>query len=179
MYNQPDPQIAGWMSDCELEWLCEKASQMDSVVEIGCWKGRSTHALLSGCLGKVFAVDHFQGNPGENDIGGAHGEAKTADIHEILLKNVGHFPNLVILKMDSVEASKLFNDKEIDMVFIDGDHTREGFEADLNAWLPKCRKMICGHDITQDGVPKVLEGYKGKFQTNPLTSIWSMEIKNL
>lgn len=179
MYSQPEIDIPGWMSDMELEWLCEKASQMDSVVEIGCWKGRSTHALLTGCMGRVFAVDHFQGNPKENHIGGAHGEAKTADIHEILLKNVGHFPNLVVLKMDSVEASKLFNDKEIDMVFIDGDHSLEGFEADLNAWMPKCRKLICGHDMGQDGVPVVLGGYKGKFNQQPQTVIWYMELENL
>ena len=116
---------------------------MDSIVEIGSWKGRSTHALLSGCKGTVWAVDHFEGSAGEE---GMHHEAKEVDLYEKFMANVGMFPNLKALKMSSAEAVKQFEDKSVDMVFIDGGHEYAEVKADIEMWLPKAKKMICGHD---------------------------------
>ena len=53
--------IEGWMDIDELEWLHDTAVNMNTVVEIGAWKGRSTIALLQGCKGIVFAVDPWRG----------------------------------------------------------------------------------------------------------------------
>ena len=138
------PSIQGWMDDSAMRWLYERAQEMKSVVEIGSWKGRSTHALLSGCLGPVFAVDHFKGNPDELD--GAHREALDHDIFIDFWLNVGHFRNLVVMRMGSVEAAQFFADRSVDMVFIDGCHIKEAVIADILAWKPKCRRLICGHD---------------------------------
>jgi len=54
-------KIDGAMGREDLEWLHDTAKRMASVVEVGCWKGRSTYALLAGCLGPVYAVDHWEG----------------------------------------------------------------------------------------------------------------------
>jgi len=142
------------MSPGALQWLYEKASECVNVIEIGCWMGRSTHAFLSGCRGTVYAVDHFKGSPSEIDT--VHVRAKTENIHQIFLSNVGHFSNLVTLKMDSIEASKLFGEKWFDMVFIDGDHDYQPVKNDIEAWLPKCKKFFCGHDLAQGGVRQAL-----------------------
>ena len=64
-YQMPSPEIPGWMSAEELQWLFEQAGQHENIVEIGSWMGRSTHALLTGTKGKVIAVDTFQGSPAE------------------------------------------------------------------------------------------------------------------
>ena len=58
-------EIRGWMELEELLWLNQTAKNMDSIVELGCFCGRSTYALLSGCMehnaghpnGTVYAVD--------------------------------------------------------------------------------------------------------------------------
>lgn len=61
--------ISGWMNSEELEWLYTTASEMDSILEIGAWCGRSTFALASGCKGNVFSIDHFNGSgEHQNDI---------------------------------------------------------------------------------------------------------------
>ena len=164
-----EEEIPGWMEPEELSWLKEKASAMDSVVEIGSWKGRSTRALLKACKGTVYAVDHFQGSPSE--IHSSHKEATEKDIHQIFLQNVGMFPNLICLKMDSLEAAGRFEDKSVDMVFIDGDHEGRAFHRDLDAWLPKARKLICGHDITMGDIEKIIKEVIGQFDRGP-ASIW-------
>lgn len=145
MYNS---DIVGWARPAELGWLHSTAQEMSSVVEVGSWKGRTTDALLAGCKGTVWAVDHFKGSKTERNS--YHREATEKDISKIFLENVGHYKNLKLLKMDSLEAAKRFEDKSVDMVFIDGGHTYEEVKADIKAWLPKAKKMICGHDYSGD-----------------------------
>jgi predicted O-methyltransferase YrrM len=150
-----DPGIEGWMSTTELEWLFTNAKKMRQVVEIGSWKGKSTHALLSGCPGPVYSVDTWLGSP--NERAGAHHEATEKDLHALVfLPNVGHFENLRVMKMESMEAVKQFSSKSVDMVFIDGSHDYANVIADINGWLPKTRLLICGHDSGQDGVPQAI-----------------------
>jgi predicted O-methyltransferase YrrM len=165
-----DPEIPGWMNGQELDWLFQRACEMESIVEVGSWKGRSTRALLTGCKGPVFAVDHFLGSPTE--LNGAHAEAKTIDIYKIFEENVGHFSNLVVLKMDSLEAAKRFNPKSVDMVFIDGEHEARSAKMDIEAWIPVCKKILCGHDLSMGGVRTAIDEMNLKVQPE-VGSIWS------
>jgi hypothetical protein len=159
--------IPGWMTRTELNWLHKTAMKMDSIVEIGSWKGKSTHALLSGCKGTVHAVDHFQGSRGEELI---HQEAIFRDIYKDFKRNVGHFKNLKVHKMSSLEASKKFKDKSVDMVFIDGSHLCDEVKDDINAWLPKAKKLICGHDFQWDNVQEAVTEVLGI--TDVADTIW-------
>lgn len=173
-YRAEDNPIHGWMEGPELDWLCDQASKMESVVEIGSWKGRSSHALLSGCKGPVYCIDHFKGSITERED--AHKEAATKNIAVDFLMNVGHFSNMMLVQMDSAEAAAYFADKSVDMVFIDGGHDYETINADLTAWLPKCKKLICGHDIGLDGVPKALKAHFPDGVQTVLNNIWMVEL---
>jgi hypothetical protein len=174
-YQKPNPEIVGFIWDGELDWLYEKATQMDSVIEIGSWIGRSTHALLSGCKGTVYAVDHFNGS--DSVFLKLSSVAEKVDIQALFLKNVGHFPNLQLKKMDSIEASKLFEPKSIDMVFIDGDHNYDQVKADIEAWKPVCKKLLCGHDLWEGGVFEALQNLRIPYFALRNASIWYSEIK--
>jgi hypothetical protein len=164
------PEIAGFMDPMEMWWLNEQAKKMESIVEIGSWKGRSTYALLSGCKGMVTAVDTWAGNP--TDQTGK--EAAEKDIHAEFMKNVGHFPNLNVMKMTSAEAAETFDDKSVDMVFIDGDHRYAHVKADIEAWLPKAKRLICGHDYHWIGVEEAVTEKFGLVDT--AESIWLKEL---
>lgn len=166
--------IQGWMTDEELNWLYETASTMDSIVEIGCWKGKSTHALASGCKGVVFAVDHFKGSPNERNY--AHAEAKEKDIFKEYWRDLIKFPNLVVLRMNSHKASTFFKHNSIDMVFIDGSHLYEDFLIDFLSWRPICKKIICGHDRDIEDIRKVFD----RLEINPnpeVGTIWSFNLQ--
>lgn len=152
MTNFLDGTIDGWMEQDELIWLYEMASTMTSVVEVGCWKGRSTRALLEGCKGPVHAVDHFHGSPGESrNEGDPHFEATYVDIYSVFIKNLMHYPNLIVHRMSSHYAANyvLNKGRSIDMVFLDGGHDQESIEEDLDCWAPIAAKIICGHDYEQ------------------------------
>jgi len=166
--------ISGWMSPAELKVLKKFAKKSDSIVEVGCWKGRSTKEFLENCNGKVYAVDHFSGTNSDYSSDLASVEL---NIYDQFIKNVGHYKNLEILKGDSVEMANMFNGTKVDMVFIDAGHTYEECKSDIEAWLPKCKKRICGHDYSNDhmGVKKAVDEKFGKaFKT--VDSIWWVDL---
>lgn len=165
--------VEGWTSQRELNFLHNVAGEMKTIVEIGSWKGRSTRALLSGTNGTVYAIDHFLGSKGEEE---QHKEAKEDVVYNQFITNNGHYKNLKVLRMSSAEAVKQFKDKSVDMVFIDGEHTYEGVKEDIKLWLPKAKKLICGHDYCESwqGVKKAVEENFKDFTKED--SIW---IKNL
>lgn len=149
-FEYHEPGIEGWMRFEELLWLYRTAQTMGSVAEIGSWKGRSTHAICSGCKrGMVTAVDHFRGSPGEEQ---AHAEAKQEGdpIYRQFLANMRGFDNLLVIRADSVEAAEKVPDRSFDLVFIDASHRYEDVKRDIEAWLPKARIMIAGHDFAPE-----------------------------
>lgn len=148
--------------------LFELASTMTSIVEIGSFCGKSTHALLSGCKGKVWAVDHFKGSKDPGDT--THKRSGK----EVFLRNCGEFPNLEMLEMESADAAKLFEPKSVDMVFIDAGHMFDEVTLDLQNWIPKARILVCGHDWCMNEVRKAIEGFglKCEFVFNDLWEHW-------
>lgn len=160
-------RIQGWMTRLELEWLYEKAKTMQSVVEVGCFKGRSTFVLASACngdSGKVYAVDPFTfGGDWSKFCSPSLGLKPGEDFMGEFLKNVGHFPHLTVVRKPSVEAAETLSDLEADMVFIDGDHSYEGLTADLKAWAPKTKKLLCGHDLDDPMYPGVRQALQAAY----------------
>lgn len=65
-----------------------------------------------------------------------------------------------VIRKDTVEAANLDRIKEVDVVFVDADHTYEGVLADIRAWWPKVKVggVMCGHDIDS---PRDLNGTWG------------------
>lgn len=168
--------IQGWMFPAELAWLSEQAAKSSSVAEIGCWKGRATFALCSACPGKVYAVDHFRGSPGES----GHAEALDGyTVQRDFWANVGHFTNLCLLERDSLTVAGWFQDESLDMVFIDASHRYEDVLADIRAWLPKTRRIIAGHDYAPVEWPGVVRAVREVFGSGGMQaaqSIWYVEV---
>lgn len=163
--------IPGWMTDDELGVLGYLASKSDSIVEVGCWKGRSTKRFLESCKGPVYAVDHWSGTV--TDVSSL--VAYDLDVYDDFIKNVGGYKNLTILKGDSVKIAKTF-DKNVSMVFIDAGHEYEDCKTDIEAWLPKCSRIIAGHDYSNEW-PGVKKAVDEKFdKINKIGSIWWVEL---
>jgi len=161
--------IDGWMTQKELEWMQKMSKCMTSMVEIGCFKGRTTSLIASSCPGQVIAIDTWEGSLGEDNavLSKAY---EDDDIYAEFIKNVTGYPNISIMKMPSLVAAKEI--AGADMVFIDGEHTYESIKADIEAWLPKAKRVIAGHDY-QPGFPGVIKAVNeifGKVQVED--TIW-------
>jgi precorrin-6B methylase 2 len=163
--------IEGWMVDSQLKFLSELASRPDikTVLEMGCWKGRLTWQLCK--TGKdIFAVDTFKGSPGEISLD----MAKEQDILKIFQENTKEFKNLMTIQGDSLKAAARFDDKGLDMVFIDGTHTYDAVKADIEAWLPKTKVIIAGHDYYWPGVKEAVAEKLGDVKL--FETIWWKEL---
>jgi hypothetical protein len=169
-FEYPDQGIEGWMRFDELQWLYNTAKSMDSIAELGSWKGRSTHALASGCrLGHVTAIDHFRGSKGEK---GVHQEAQTEAVFEQFRENTKALTNLTVHCADTQASAEDFPDGSFDLVFIDAEHTYEGVRRDIEAWQPKARIMLAGHDYCSQwpDVQRAVNESVGKVQVEG--TIW-------
>ncbi len=159
--NHPVPgmHLWGWMSPEELTWLHEQAGSMESVVEIGSLHGRSAYALATATSGPVFCIDPW------NDEGYAS-----------FTSSLGHLPNVNPMRMTSVTAGPLVPD--VDMVFIDGDHAYASVVLDLDIWLPKTKRLICGHDYGHEGFEGVKRAVDERFDVpnHVVGDIWAVWI---
>lgn len=144
-FEYPANSIVGWMSFEEQTFLYDRAKEMQTVVELGSWKGKSTHAICSSGCPSVTAIDTWAGSAFEPE---AHAEARSGSVLEMFKNNTKEFTNLKMIQMDINEAVSQFEDKSIDMVFIDAGHTYEEVKNDIEKWLPKARVLLCGHDHT-------------------------------
>jgi hypothetical protein len=176
-----DVGIEGWMDIGELEWLYLTAKLFDSVCEIGSWKGRSARALaLSGCP-HVYCVDHWLGSVGERGPGGVHEEATKSDVYNQFWENVKGFGSIHPIKANSVEASAYADrhSMQFDMVFIDAQHEYGDAKEDIALWLPKTRRLICGHDYCPafKGVQKAVDEAFGTRVELPVGSIWAVRVR--
>jgi len=134
--------IEGWMSEEELNWLFETSQKCNNIVEVGSFKGRSTHALLSGTQGKVTAIDswklHWDKNHHHN------GEVVFKEFKE----NLKDFTNLEIVKATSNETVNRYEDDSLDMVFLDFTTQYHEYLQAIKKWSLKT-KFICGHEYSE------------------------------
>ena len=167
--------IPGWMSVREQNFLYKEAKKVKEIVEIGSWKGKSTHALCSGCTtGRVTAIDHFIGTDDPEQAKyrkelyrGAFKEVEDGvNIYELFKKHTACFNNLRVLQMNSSEAFQKLNfnnDFKADMTFIDGGHLYKEVTEDLENYEPYTTKLICGHDYSTD-FPEVVQAVDDYFR---------------
>jgi len=148
------------VNDKELQWLYETAKKMQSIVEIGSCKGRSTYSLCSSNCPLVISIDDFKVYPCPYDD---------------FLENTKKFKNLRQLKMLSNQACSFVID--VDMVFIDGMHDYSSVMQDLVNWRPKAKKLICGHDYCDEEWTDVKKAVNDFFGVAPevYETIWMMK----
>ncbi len=122
--------------------LLETARQGGDIVELGCYKGRTTALLVQASKdGRVTSVDPF--------IEPSHRyEASSPDVWRNNLKKIGLEPPQ-LLHMTGDEALKHFQGKWLSLVFIDAAHDYESVLNDLHNWTPLVKKggFVALHDM--------------------------------
>ena len=149
-------RVDGWMLPSELDWLACEASTRKRIVEVGCWRGRSTKALSLATPGIVWAIDAWDTSLdrqwGENwQLSKAEWDGVYAEFRRNLEPEYRAGKVIVLRRNDhdALEALRLQQgDGWVDMAFIDGDHrevkVRENIEDCIPLLAP--RALLCGHD---------------------------------
>lgn len=131
-----------------------KEYRCGEVAEIGVFKGVLARNVLTRCqLARYYLVDPWMPYRDE----GASGKDVTLDgWNDICYRIYDEFqerPELRIIRLDSVRASRLFKPESLDLVFINANHTYEAVSADIQVWLPTVREggVLAGHDYHWQG----------------------------
>lgn len=137
------------------------------IIEVGCWKGKSAAYLAveiinSGKDIKLDAVDIWECNDQEYNIKYSIQDdpyIKSNSLYELFLSNISPVSSVVHpIRMKSTEASKLYEDESVDVVFIDAAHDYESVRDDIKCWYPKVKPggYLAGHDYAWTGVSKAV-----------------------
>jgi predicted O-methyltransferase YrrM len=125
-------------------------------VEVGVFRGVLSGYLLRHGVSRLFMVDNWlpAGQQPEryrdtrdycSGLSVEEASANRAFAEGVAARSAGR---ATIIARPSLKAASLINDRSMDFVFIDADHSYAGVKADLAAWVPKVRPggWICGHD---------------------------------
>ena len=172
MRPQPKPTvhpymaIPGWLTESEGLRLEALASECTSgeVVEIGAFKGRSTAFLAKGCTQSnrvVHSIDHFRGSSemrkdGINPISEVVNDRSYASAFVETLMDFGLCGQVIAYISDS-QSLALFWQRNIEVLFIDAEHTYAGVKADFDAWSRFVMHggFVCFHDYADANWPGV------------------------
>jgi cephalosporin hydroxylase len=173
--------IQGWFNFQELYTkVVSELSDNSHVVEVGAWKGCSTAYLAveiinSGKNIKLDVVDTWEGSKNEEghvtdpDIIKYNGNIFS--LFQDNLKPV--LDRINPIQSTSVDASKLYEDKSLDFVFVDANHSYEDVKKDIDSWLPKIKSggYIGGHDYNANSWPGVIRAVNESFARNEFVII--------
>jgi len=148
-----------WYIESQLNNLCDLLPQVKnlqgSIIEIGCWEGRSTHRLANACYPETLICnDTWLGNVQESLVTGqehiTEQIVKTRNVYAIFVNNMDSLTqhNYTIVKQDCLEWLTTYTDP-IKFIHIDASHEYESVVRTIRLVLPILVKggVICGDDF--------------------------------
>ena len=130
-----------------------KGSEM---IEIGSYMGESTMLFGSSQLfNKIYAIDPHMGNEAFNELS----NSSWKEVEKQFSINTRFFNNIELIQDYSENIVTRFEDKSIDFIYIDANHTYESVKKDLDLYIPKLKSysIIAGHDYCNINWPGVIK----------------------
>lgn len=126
--------VEGWLPLPEAGLLRDLAKfAQEDIVEIGCYRGRSTIALCCGAMESgilVHSVDPHRATTGF--YGGKFGPQDREFYYRNLLAS-GMAQRAALINMTSEQAGRCWH-RPIGLLFVDGDHAYESVRRDIAIW---------------------------------------------
>lgn len=169
--------IRGWMTLDECVWLAEQAAKHKRIVEIGSCYGRSTRAMADNTQGVIFAVDNWQG-PSEAKLSEEEKSRVFGEFSENLKDHIDSGRVVPYTtnhaEIESINLIFCGPEQRTDMVFIDGDHSREAVLRDIRIWKERIAPggLLCGHDANWQAVEQAVRELLPGALVAERTNIW-------
>jgi predicted O-methyltransferase YrrM len=181
----------------DINFLLHLCTQIDArrIVEVGVYCGGTT-SLLARTFPKstVWAVDTFCGS-GDPDVTDDDdffdrvllglGADLGADLYDAIRSefqnNCEQFLSsgrIQVIESDSYDAGIAWDQGEVDLVFIDANHSYQSVAGDIEAWSPHVRKggILCGHDYGTNLFPGVTQAVDEIGADQVRGSVWAKRI---
>ena len=146
----------GGLTEEEKSGLVKWIGESRRVVEIGTLFGFTAKRIVAETQAKVIAVDNFSWNP----------FGMPANLHETFTREILATElksgRVELVRTDAQEFLKTL--KDVDFVFLDGDHRYEAVKAEIELVKSAGVKVIAGHDYGNAlfGVTRAVEETLGK-----------------
>lgn len=121
-----------------------------SMVELGSWAGESTSFFIgSGLFSSITLIDFWTDSFAEH----------------VCRQNITGRKEVKMLKGNLQEIGKTWKEGEIDLLYIDADHSYEGTKTAIELWSKHIRPggIIAGHDYNQNSWPGVVQAVDEAF----------------
>ena len=159
-------EIEGWFSSGDADFVakvCEKIKG-GTVVELGCYAGKSTAVMAPICKRNVssfIAIDNFWGTDPKDPATQNQRDRDMQAVFRNNMKKMGLLDYIEVHKLDSAASAQLFVDGTVDFCFIDASHVEEDVVKDIDAWWPKIREggTLAGHDYTWGSVKNATRAF--------------------
>lgn len=158
--------------------------KIKNVAEIGAWKSHTTKRVLRKCkedISQYWAIDIWALSNHRKYR--KHTPEFWDSLYFYSCSLMYWFPQLRVLRMDSITASNLFPENYFDLVFIDADHSYEFVMRDIKAWLPMVKEggLLTGHDYggRYTGVKKAVDEIFGESEIEIVPDVvWVKKIED-
>ena len=119
-----------------------------TAVEVGVAEGKYAQDFLPLWHDNYVMVDRWCHIDGYDDVMNGPDAEHEVRFNQAMAVAAQYGDRVTVLRMDSVAAAATFADKSLAFVYLDGDHSVDGFRRDFLAWIPKVQSggVIAGHD---------------------------------
>ena len=132
-------------------------------VEVGSFLGKSAVFMAVEIINsekriKFDCVDHWKGSKEHRD----NEKIDAENLYEDFIKNIEPVKSVINpVRMNSIDASKLYKPNSLDFIFIDASHDERSVREDLTYWMPRLKEdgMIAGDDVDSEGVANALNWF--------------------
>ncbi|MDH5740481.1 MAG: class I SAM-dependent methyltransferase, partial [Nitrospira sp.] len=162
--------------------LCYTQQLQGDVVEIGSWQGYSTsflaRAVAESGNGRMYAIDHFKGNVGKEDFYTV-GKSDLSDLEERFRENMQRLNlaqtvRLLVMSNQDAREELCREAVKIRFLFIDGDHSRDGVQRDVELFFPLLMKgAIVVFDDCSLSAPGVIEAVDRLLENNGCEKVFA------
>lgn len=151
--TEPDIRaMAGEASDRRDLWVAFLgAASVRTMAEVGVYRGKFAAHLLHRCpsLERYYMIDPWQHLEGWNKPANRPDAQFETFYRESLDRTEAYAGKRVVLRGRTLDVADRIADGELDLAYVDGDHTLRGITTDLLTVFPKVRQggWVAGDDL--------------------------------
>ncbi len=154
--------LPGLLAFVETEFLYSVAKGAEEIVEIGSYRGKSCVLMALGSQEGGAAGAHITCIDPHMQPREEHGSETDYEIFHQIIEEHAVADRVTHLRMRSEDAARTWDGRQVDIVWIDGDHSYEGAKRDFEDWreVVKVGGLLAAHDAFGRLHPGVLSAWQ-------------------